>query len=148
MTTDVIIDTLDTLIELLERNGGVYLPAHRTEAERIARAAWGGERPYVGKRGECGQGDISQRDRAIRRDFARGAPVPVLARRYGVSERRARAIVQPERAQVGPAEAAGQAILAADPAASCLTGGRQPDHAARHRKPPAERAAPREPTTP
>lgn len=97
MANDVILDTLDTLITLLQKNGGTYLPAHRGEAERIVRAAWGGERPYVGKTGEDGQRSISARDAAIRRDAQRGAHTGVLSRRYGLSLRRVQEILQPDR---------------------------------------------------
>lgn len=139
MHNDVIIDTLDTLIALLQRDGGVFLPAHRGEAERIARAAWGGERAYIGKLGEQGQAQISARDRAIRRDFARGASVAILSRRYELSQRRVRCIVQPDRVEPGPAEPTAQAIVAADMAAACLTDGRAGGDAASQR--PAPRAA-------
>jgi hypothetical protein len=121
MQNDIIIDTLDTLVALLQRNGGVYLPAHRSEAERIARAAWGGDRPYVAKVGESQQQAISERDRAIVREYRRGL-VPLLARRHGLSERRVRAILQMDR-QEPPA------------AAPCLTGGRPSGEATRSPKP-------------
>lgn len=94
MANDVILDTLDTLIALLQKNGGTYLPAHRGEAERIVRAAWGGERPYVGKTGEDGQRSISARDAAIRRDAQRGASTAILCRRYSLGLRRVQQILQ------------------------------------------------------
>lgn len=135
MATDVILDTLDALITLLQRNGGVLLPTHRGEAERIARAAWGGERAYIGKLGESGQVQLSERDRAIRRDFSRGAHVDLLARRYGLSRRRVWAIVQPERESQAPAEQTAAAIVASPTAAACLTGGSAPGDAAQQRPP-------------
>ncbi len=136
MAQDVVIETLDTLIALLQKNGGVLLPAHRGEAERIVRAAWGGERAYIGKLGESGQAEISARDRAIRRDFQRGTHVELLTRRYGLSKRRIWAILQPERESAAPAEQTAQAILAAPTAAACLTGGSAGGDAA-HQRPPA-----------
>lgn len=111
MNQDIILDTLDTLLALLQSNGGALLPAHRGEAERIVRAAWAGERPYIGKRGEIGQVQISERDRSIRRDHAHGAHVPFIARRYGLSERRVQEIVQGEERRS---------------AADCLTGRANP----------------------
>jgi predicted ATPase len=104
MSNDIIIDTLDTLIELLQRSGGVLLPSHRGEAERIARAAWGGDRPYVAKVGESQQLAISQRDRSIMRDRQRGVHAPVLARRYGLSLRRVQEILAQSRQASGPAK--------------------------------------------
>ena len=100
MANDIIIDTLDTLLRIVQSNGGVLLANHRTEAERIVRAAWAGERPYIARLGEVGQMEMSHRDRSIRRDFAHGAHVNLLARRYGLSERRIQCIVQGERAAV------------------------------------------------
>lgn len=134
MSNDIIIDTLDTLIALLQRNGGVLLPQHRGEAERIARAAWGGERPYVVKVGESEQRAISERDRAIRREFQRGAHVPLLARRHGLSERRVRAILQFEREEPAPAESTAQASVPQPAAADCLTDGRASGEATRSPK--------------
>lgn len=139
MSNDIIIDTLDTLIALLQRDGGFFLPSHRGEAERIARAAWAGDKVYIAKMGEERYAQMSARDRAIRRDFARGASVSILSRRYQLSERRVRCIVQPDRADPGPAEPTAQAIVGAAPAATCLTDGRAPGDAATQR--PAPRAS-------
>lgn len=109
MAADIIIDTLDTLIALLHANGGVYIPGHRSEAERIARAAWGGDRPYIAKVGESGQQQISQRDKAIRREFAHGAHISLLARRHQLSERRVRQILSlPETACLTSFQETGQ----------------------------------------
>lgn len=122
MNNDIIIDTLDTLIALLQRNGGVYLPAQRAEAERIARAAWGGERPYVGKLGESGQRALSERDRAIMREHRRGVHVPVLARRHGITERRVKQILQIlQEPQEGAAESTAQASVQGAAETACLT---------------------------
>lgn len=147
MAQDVIIETLDALIALLQTNGGVLLPAHRGEAERIARAAWGGERVYIGKLGETGQAQISERDRAIRRDFNRGNHVDFLVRRYGLSRRRIWAIVQPERESAAPAEQTAQAIVGGQTAAACLTGGSAPGDAPQQRPTPRAGTKARAPTT-
>ncbi len=141
MSNDIIIDTLDTLIALLQRNGGVLLPQHRTEAERIARAAWGGERPYVVKVGESEQRALSERDRAIVREHRRGAHVPLLARRHGLSERRVRAILQLGQADQNPAESTAQASVPQPAAADCLTDGRangEPTRSPKARQPRAQ----------
>lgn len=119
-SSDIVIDTLKTLTALIERNGGVLLPTMHGEAERIVRAAWGGDRVYIAKLGEDGQRQLSARDRAIRTEFLRGDHVPLLARRHGISERRVRQIVATERE--------------ADAETPCLTDCRSPrqhaDHAA------------------
>lgn len=99
MANDIIIDTLDTLLRIVQSNGGVLLANHRTEAERIVRAAWAGERPYIAKVGESAQREISERNRAIRRDWQRGNHLTFIARRYGISLRTAQAIVQPDRTE-------------------------------------------------
>lgn len=124
MAQDVILETLDALITLVRANGGVFLPQHRGEAERIARAAWAGERPYIAKLGEEGQRQMSQRDQTIRREARRGVSLQVLARRHGISLRRAQYIVQGEKQEAAaPAEPTAQAIAAQPGAAPCLTGG-------------------------
>jgi hypothetical protein len=134
MQNDIIIDTLDTLVALLQRNGGVYLPAHRSEAERIARAAWGGDRPYVAKVGESQHQAISERDRAIVREYRRGAHLPLLARRHGLSLRRVQEIVAPTRPMT-PQDAPKAAEPAQAGAADCLTGRAASGEATRSPKP-------------
>lgn len=109
MPNDIVIDALDTLIDILRRGGASVMPEQRTEAERILRAAWGGDRVYIAKLGEDGQRQISARDAAIRREAARGAHVGLLARRHALSPRRVREILQMER-------------TAMDSAAACLIG--------------------------
>lgn len=54
---------------------------------------WGGERPYVGKRGETTVVVMSRRNQAIVRDYRAGERVSLLARRYGISPRRVRQII-------------------------------------------------------
>lgn len=134
MPSDIVIDTLDTLIDLLRANGGTLLPAHRLEAERIVRAAWGGDRVYVLKSGEHGQRRMSERDHAIRRDFRRGAAVELLCRRYALSDRRIREIVAPERDESQEEPDAGAAP-------ACLIRRREPADTAENKPaPPARRA--------
>lgn len=131
MTQNPVIYALDTLLEQLAK--GLEPQKARSEAERIVLAAFGGDRYYLGKTGEVGQNAMSQRDAAIRRDFHRGVHIPVLARRYGISERRAQVIVQPEREKQPPAEPPGAASVQQPSAAACLTGGAQPVEPKRQR---------------
>lgn len=65
----------------------------RVEAQ--VRRDWGGERPYIAKLGEPSQRRQLERarDRQIRADYRRGEHVPLLARRYGISERRVYKII-------------------------------------------------------
>lgn len=133
MTTDIVIDTLDTLIDLLRANGAQVLPAQRLEAERIVRAAWGGDRVYIAKLGESGQRQISERDAAIARDFRRGAAVELLCRRYALSRRRVQQILALDR------DAAPAAPGAAGEAA-CLTRCAEPADTAARRQGPARKA--------
>ena len=56
-------------------------------------ADWGGERPYIGK-GASAQRAMSQRDAALLRDWAAGERTQTLARRYGISTRRVRKIIE------------------------------------------------------
>ena len=61
--------------------------------EAAVRLDWGGDRPYVSKHGEVGRQVILHRNLAIREQYARNEPFPLLARRWGLSERRVRQIV-------------------------------------------------------
>ncbi|AOH36871.1 Mor transcription activator family protein [Luteimonas sp. JM171] len=62
--------------------------------EVAVREDWGGSRPYVTKRGEAHQARLSRRDQAIRDQFGRGEPIPLLARRWGLTEQWIRRIVR------------------------------------------------------
>lgn len=59
-------------------------------AEAQIRDRWGGDRPYIARR--IGQGRSARND-AIRRDHRAGERVPLLARRYQISERRVQQIL-------------------------------------------------------
>lgn len=89
---DVISETIGTVVALI-RDGKLELQeaAHRAESE--VRASWGGERVYIGKTSVDTLRAMTQRDRAIQRDWARGDHIPVLARRYGISPRRVQQLV-------------------------------------------------------
>lgn len=59
--------------------------------DRQVRETWGGDRVYVPRRAGAGS---SERNAAIRRDFARGERTGLLARRYGISRQRVWEIVK------------------------------------------------------
>lgn len=54
---------------------------------------WGGERPYIGKRDGEAVRVMSKRDKALLADWHAGERVPVLARRYAITERWVRKII-------------------------------------------------------
>lgn len=64
-------------------------------ADQIAaiQAEWGGDRPYIRKANEAARAERSMRDRAIVRDHQRGESNALIARRYGICERRIRQIL-------------------------------------------------------
>jgi len=78
---DVVQDILATVATLLAkaqpRLDADTVATLLTDADRLARANWGGERPYISKR----LGDsISQRTRAIQAAYAQGMRVGAIAR--------------------------------------------------------------------
>jgi hypothetical protein len=80
-TDDVVQDILATVATLLAkatpRMDADTLATLLADADRLARSAWGGERPYISKR----LGDsISARSRAIRAAYAQGMRVGAIAR--------------------------------------------------------------------
>lgn len=86
---DVIIDILRRIKESTDVPDAV---AERIE--RDARLYWGGERCYVAKAGESPvRREAAERAQAIRADHKRGEHVPLLARRYDLTERRIRQIL-------------------------------------------------------
>lgn len=68
-------------------------PVVAGRVESAVRRDWGGERPYVGKAGEVGRHALTERDRAIQRDSARGEHTALLSRRYQISPRRIQQIL-------------------------------------------------------
>jgi Mor family transcriptional regulator len=58
-------------------------------AESVCRD-YSGDRVYIGKNEEC---VIGQRNRSILRDWKAGERAPLIARRYGISERQVYRIV-------------------------------------------------------
>jgi Mor family transcriptional regulator len=55
------------------------------QAEAQIRERWGGDRPYISRRPGAGR---SARNEAICRDHRNGERIPLLARRYQLTERR------------------------------------------------------------
>lgn len=93
-SSDIVLDTLKALTDILKAEGVPVLPAQLSAAERIVKAEYGGDRIYIPHRGELVQRAMSERDEAIRRGFARGERVELLARRHGLGTRRIQKILQ------------------------------------------------------
>ncbi len=60
-------------------------PEAMRRAEAQIRERWGGDRPYISRRPGAGR---SARNEAIHRDHRAGERIPLLARRYELTERR------------------------------------------------------------
>lgn len=96
----------DILVRALERIGKVSkTAAQKLEAEIGAleleiRQDYGGERHYVIRGGESSFDLRVERDLRLLADYQRGERVPLLARRYGISERRVYQIIAPVAAQL------------------------------------------------
>lgn len=93
-SSDIVLDTLKALTDILKAAGVPVLPAQLSAAEKIVKAEYGGDRIYIPHRGELVQKAMSERDEAIRRGFARGERVELLARRHGLGARRIQKILQ------------------------------------------------------
>ena len=95
MASDFIADSAERLILAMRALGISAEVAGMVAAEWGAgvEADWGGERPYIGK-GAAAQRATSQRDAALLRDWAAGERTQALARRYGISTRRVRKIIE------------------------------------------------------
>jgi Mor family transcriptional regulator len=65
--------------------------------EQEVRAEYGGERSYIARVGELGQQIRGWRDERIRAEYGRGEHIPLLSRRWHLSERRIRQIVERKR---------------------------------------------------
>jgi Mor family transcriptional regulator len=116
---DLIVDILQRIREKADVSEDVA-----KAVERDARQYWGGERCYVAKAGESPiRREAADRAERIRADHKRGEHVPLLARRYDLTERRIRQIL---------------GLIEATPAANEPTRRRPlPVRQSRHRKPPA-----------
>ena len=104
MSTEFLTDAAQHLITAMRSAGiapDVAGPVARNWMEVVVRN-WGGERPYIGKAMDAHR-VMGRRDAAILRDWRAGERAPALARRYGISARRVRQIVEGQHAQGGNA---------------------------------------------
>lgn len=69
------------------------------EVENELRRDFGGESHYVPRHGEDYRVRLTQRDQRIYTDWSRGEREPLLARRYELTERRIRQIINKLRAK-------------------------------------------------
>lgn len=88
-------DENDLVHDILHRVRTMFdLPADMvSQVEQGVRQDWGGERHYVARLGESARQIRGKRDQLIRDQFRRGEHVPLLARRWNISERHVRRIV-------------------------------------------------------
>ena len=98
MASDFLADASERLVSTMRALGISAQVAGMVAAEWGAgvEADWGGERPYIGK-GTSAQRAMSQRDAALMRDWDAGERTQTLARRYGISTRRVRKIIEQAR---------------------------------------------------
>jgi Mor family transcriptional regulator len=88
---DFVSDVLSLVAERLPDADDATLRA----VDVAIRERWGGDRPYIARRHGEGRSD---RNMAIRRDFAQGAGLGLLERRYGLCKRQLLRIVAPAAA--------------------------------------------------
>lgn len=84
----------DIIDDVVERLVGALPATTRDAIARVAkevREAWGGDRVFVSKRPGEGR---SERNQSILRDYQRGERLGLLARRYGLTERRILQIIR------------------------------------------------------
>lgn len=86
---DLVSDILQRIVEKRIK----LSPKAKRDIEEEVRRDWGGERHYIAKVGECGRIRLSERDQRIRDEHRRGEHEKLLARRWGISPRRVRQIV-------------------------------------------------------
>ena len=88
---DIITDALKTVKAIVDKNNGVVDENSLAEADKIIRAKWWGDRPYIAK--NAGEGS-SERNNAIYRDYTiKGERICLLASRYGISRRQVERII-------------------------------------------------------
>jgi hypothetical protein len=150
MPSDIIHDTLDTLITLLRETGARASPTLRLEVEKLAlecrgeaekrvRSSWGGEKVYIGKTHSLGIQAASARNKEILLRWNRGEHISFLCRHFGLSERRIQEILQQHRADQ-PANAPGAAVCLIDRAERRQD---MPDANREPAEPPVRRRQPR-----
>lgn len=84
---DIIDDIVTRLCSVLPEP----VQAHVERVARDTREAWGGDRVFISKRPGEGR---SERNQSILRDYQRGERLALLARRYGLTERRILQIIK------------------------------------------------------
>ena len=87
---DIVTDIMRRVAEVVTRKDA------RTFLEQIEadiRRDWGGDRPYIAKKGESAEMEMSKRNAAILRDHRNGERATFLARKYGMSRKRIHEIV-------------------------------------------------------
>jgi Mor family transcriptional regulator len=91
MHDDLIADILARIRACCSPKAAEKIDLGKIEAE--VRRDWGGERHYIAKEGEDARALLVRRDRRIREQARQGEHVPLLARRWRLSERRIRQIL-------------------------------------------------------
>lgn len=84
---DIIDDILRRVLEMAPS----FSAAIAKKISQETRHDWNGDRPYISQDG--GQEYKTQRDQRMLKDWQRGERIPLLVRRYGISERRVRQIL-------------------------------------------------------
>lgn len=94
--TDPIRDAVERIRRIMEEHGMLSpkLESAIAAAEDETRQDWAGERPYIAKRGERTVLLLSERNRAIIRDWKAGERQALLARKYGISRQRVKQIIE------------------------------------------------------
>ena len=90
---DIIGDVLARIAERVQIAALVLI-----EVEMEVRRDWAGDRPYIAATGEQMRAQISARNGRVYSEWRKGERIPLLARRYGVSERRIRQIIDSQQA--------------------------------------------------
>lgn len=87
-TGDLVADLIDRVVQTRR-----FTPAAVRKLERELRRDYGGNAHYIAKFGETAKLERLERDLRIRIDHRRGERIPLLARRWNLSEKRIRQIV-------------------------------------------------------
>lgn len=91
MHDDLISDILSRVRACCSPKAVEKIDLAKIEAE--IRRDWGGERHYIAKEGEDARMVLARRDQRIREQARRGDHVPLLSRRWNLSERHIRRIL-------------------------------------------------------
>jgi Mor family transcriptional regulator len=97
-------DLVSDILERIAEKHAKLPPKVARQIESDIRRDWGGERHYIAKLGESGRAVLSERDALIREQARRGERVKLLARRWGLSEKRVRQILATVEATVAIAD--------------------------------------------